>query len=1294
MGQIVNKLNLNRVPQLIDNNSLIFAKNVRLSANGFSPDYGFDKISDTPFRKDEIVGIIPYNTKFYIFLYYNGTSEIKVYDEQTNDFTHIACNWNYSGGKIDGICTTNLNGDTLLTIAEYDADGKQVPLKVININESDDSDDESIYTQSPKVPFINLIQREVYKNVIPAGTYQFFVRYEIRKDFYTNWFPASKELFAGCKKTLRTNQGGLSYIDINIDSDFSFILDVEQPIKVQGYKSFQLGFIIAHDDEVYARAYKHYALDTTRIHFDYDTEYIEEIDVRDILESPYLLYNVKNVTSFKNKLYISNYIESDVNPDLESFAQSVNIELSESQNEARSTFEGRDIVRTVIDGDQYISGIKLNDLDAPINDSDSPTITNIIEYALNTNKGWIFGTETGSDNSDSKTFNVFGVKVNFAKCSTKINTSSEPDTPNGYIYDDVFTPTIYGEESGESIPWEGDIPTIRQYEITKQPVNTSQVSSIEDDIIAFILNNVSYIKIDTGKIVDNEDNEVSFRLTYYTQDDINQNIYYKHIVVIVFNIDQNAIVLDYKLNNQYTLVPNQGYYFYLHLVRNNGEATNGYLINNVKDDTLVPEPFMVPEPTAQLPLNDFPAIYPRFTFNRNLPEGYVACFISIAHVKNKVAHVFDISNAGADVYTEHLGSCLELDTRLYTWLNDIPVQKGDNTFVMDYRASYDSDYLLTFGGAGECVFKEALPADMTYGFIVMPYEAKPEYIASIKCTPFIVFDASNEAYTYDQYEALNLPGYLCRVKKPLRNYNITHYFSGSDIYLTGRSKDEHDNYKISLAPLEDSASDWGKLYDSEEFTIYSNFNLNYLALTDNISPRLTTKTSEDNGTSIKTTHLILFKDSSILSEIYKLSSMYKSYTRKLYYPYDTYNKLTKFDNTIRSSILEGDENKVNMYRFRPTDYYNVPTDKGIIVNLVAVGDNILVHTQDSIYKFTGYNSLTAAGGEDVQMKESEPFDTGIQELFGSEFGYAGLQNKKHQVLSEMGYTFYDSDGQRIYYYTGNANIKVISDDVSKLFKYKHLKDIYFADDYYNNRVFVCLDFGDDKYATLTYDFTAKCFISLHDFHFDWAFKTKTKCYFVTPERNNIYKVSDTNIADYPSEFAFIDKLYPTGANKECIIDVIYNDEFETIKTLNAISWVCNKVKDFLEETNNTTEDMLVAEEWFDYKHAYKGEVLRLYSDSVKTPAIDIAHETHDKSNDYSIQQVASYDRPRYNLGKWTFNYFRNILNRVEDPTLPRVFGEQDTLLYGKYFVARFIFNRSTNFKIEDVTFEISNDYNV
>ena len=39
-----------------------------------------------------------------------------------------------------------------------------------------------------------------------------------------------------------------------------------------------------------------------------------------MLEPTYELYNVKNITSYKNKLYISNYVESDLNPDITSLS--------------------------------------------------------------------------------------------------------------------------------------------------------------------------------------------------------------------------------------------------------------------------------------------------------------------------------------------------------------------------------------------------------------------------------------------------------------------------------------------------------------------------------------------------------------------------------------------------------------------------------------------------------------------------------------------------------------------------------------------------------------------------------------------------------------------------------------------------------------------------------------------------------------------------------------------------------------------------------------------------------------
>jgi len=1231
MARIVPKLNLNKTPELVDNNSLIFAKNIRFNANGLSSDFGFDNVLTS---NEDIVGIIPYNTSFYVF---KANNTIWHYDELTNTFEECNCNWHWSGGKIDGVCTISLNGDILLTVAEYDAN-VDVPIKTINLTEAKEDDDESIYTQSPKVPFINLDCVSTYKNVIPAGTYQFFIRYEIRKDFYTNWFPASKELFAGTKKSMRTQQGGLTYIDTKSDSNFSFKFAVHKLIDTGAFKKFQLGFIIAHDDEVYARAYKHYDINTETIYFDYDTEAIEEIDIRDLLESPYSLYNVKNVTSFKNKLYISNYKESDFNPDFRAYASSVQVSFDEIQMERSVKLSGRPV--TVVTNAQidYITNIGVTSLD-DISGETSVSIKNLVELLLNNNKDIIVNDEAVPYTTDSK--------LNFILRLNKWIGGIDVDGAgiNPIIVSSGLYTLTYG--------------------------NSQEVTSENIDVILSAIVNAAYaVNMNTGKLVDSSYNgPLDFTIVYYTprvDDPVFE--YTKTTINISFAINVADIEKDNVIRNEYTLVPHQGYNFYLHLVKNNGEITNGYLINE--------EPLIVDEPSEMLSDNEFPAIYPIFTFTENLPDGYVSCIISIAHVKNTVAHIFDIETQNS----VSLGHCLELDANLYPWLKDIIFVKDDSEAVFDYRASYDNENLATFGGTGECVFQSALQ-DTSYGFAKMPYEANEEYTTLIQCTPYII---AEQGTIYDEYRSLNLPGYLCRVQKPRRDIARTYYFSGSDIYLKSVVSSA-SGQSISLEVAPDENTIWSIQSTSTEYTIYSNFNLNYLALTEDLAPVIVTKTLEDENNT-KKSYILRVKQSSQLSEVYELPSMYKSYTRKLYSIYSNYNLIVKFDNTIRSSKLEGDEAKINMFKFAPTDYYNVPTDKGIIINLVAVGDNILVHTQDSIYKFSGQNSLTAAGGEDVQMKESEPFDTGIQELFGSEFGYAGLASKEHQILSEFGYTFWDRDSGRIYLYTGNAQMKVLSDDISKLLRRTGIKDIHLADDYYNNRIFICIEFTDNKIATLSYDFIAKSFISLHDFKFNWHFKTKTKCYFISNE-HDIHKVG-TEPGTY-EDLRLDDTLYPIHTSNgskhgNCIIDVIFNDRFENIKTLNTIQWICNEVLGF-DSTINMAEENFRNNDT-NPEERYKGDIIRIYTDSCMTDEINLTGRSNDSINDY--------EKVRYNLGKWTFNYFRNILHRSNNQIGTRPFRQDDTLIYGKYIVARFIFNRTTDFKFEDVTFITSNDYNV
>ena len=45
MAKIVSKLDLNKTPQLVDNNSLIFAKNIRVLKDGIiGPDFPIDSV--------------------------------------------------------------------------------------------------------------------------------------------------------------------------------------------------------------------------------------------------------------------------------------------------------------------------------------------------------------------------------------------------------------------------------------------------------------------------------------------------------------------------------------------------------------------------------------------------------------------------------------------------------------------------------------------------------------------------------------------------------------------------------------------------------------------------------------------------------------------------------------------------------------------------------------------------------------------------------------------------------------------------------------------------------------------------------------------------------------------------------------------------------------------------------------------------------------------------------------------------------------------------------------------------
>ena len=367
--------------------------------------------------------------------------------------------------------------------------------------------------------------------------------------------------------------------------------------------------------------------------------------------------------------------------------------------------------------------------------------------------------------------------------------------------------------------------------------------------------------------------------------------------------------------------------------------------------------------------------------------------------------------------------------------------------------------------------------------------------------------------------------------------------------------------------------------------------------------------------------------------------------------------------------------------------------------------------------------LQSTSGE-IQQTETDVFKTGVAEVFGSDFGFAGLQNKEDCIVTENGYIFFDRDSNIIYHYGGNGQIKKLSDSIEKLFRRYTIENIRFANDYYNNRFFVCIWFSNGKSVTLSYSFidTIKSFVSLHDFEFSKAFNTKTKCYFITKDKQNICSVDKTSFGSYclletddnnglyPSEYIDINVLTqdvggrPIPTSIRCyssIIDIINNDNYEIVKTLDAIKWNSNIITDEL-PSHIYSKYMADIEDYDYFEHnnmvnaeeqPYPCDKLMIYSDICESNYTNCTNI----SNDYNLKENGSYIYPRYNQGYWSFNYFRDITYITEDKfkyaknaNIDYDHSDNNSLIEGKYFVVRFVYNNNIDFKLETLTIKTTN----
>ena len=1504
MGQIVPKLNLNKTPSVVENNSLIFAKNIRLDVdNTIHKDYAILPMSqhignttmqlvnygnilkraihdielDTTSNHDSyfditmiylkgcigipnnelnidgvysggeyyIAGVISNNREFYMFIHgvvrnddhqaqesaeYSIDAIIK-YDEDTDLFSLCPCNWNYSGGKITGNVINNLRGEKILVIGESECD-KLVPLKCINLNKSKFTDDETIYTQTPNIPITNLNYSGNFDYIIPNGIYQFYIRYKIRNNYYTDWFPASVELFAGNSNTTLTSFGTVKYVNKHMSSNQSFKFRAEHLYKdryAKNFESFQIGFIVSNDDQITARAWKHFNFDKELIYFDYKQEDGIEIPVIDLIGQTYQIYDVKNITSFKNKVYISNYIETDFNDKtLNDIASNIKIEVKDMTVDKK--YAGYSIDKSIISGEDVITGLKINNVSKSFT-GDNGIIHDVCTYKGSNVKSIaeLFSNsfEINQDVGDNQIVSILNnsieatfqrqnlkiqqdkVKKEIAKLNSEKTQVQEPTFHSDII--DIHGDIADNDDTASDIL--NKIYNTKRF-LNKNAEFVNINGTNEDKISITIMRKYTYLRRDRGFnggfrpnpdippiVIEGGDgtsgggSNIGTGTSEWGQWTTETRSYGQDITISFRAFKKYLNYTDISsLINYTTLIPYQQYKFYIHFVKQNGETTNGYVCNNNKKITC---PYKQEANCI---------IYPVFK-NINIPNGYVACFFSIVHTAVNSATVFNIKQATLndgltiDKNGKLEASCLDISlghfkgnatvkvkqlqkgifNNIFDDINRYPIfdvvetlptsraisgnidiikpeltTHTHRTFNAKFHYSSDSANARYFGADGILTLDKNTLDETKLAYCVDDYKiSESDDIELVKCTPYIKDQAGS--FDYDAPYELNLLGYICNIFPLDRQRSIDYYTDGASCHrkLNSNIPDTGVTNNFSLKELvtytgdvgDDKKSGIWQLYitPTNSVAVYSNYNLNWLGLTE--EPKEAIKTyyegteSNSNTNRIKHTVVLRLFSSLTLFGVYCDLPMYKTITRKIYSRYRE-GEQVKFENTIRSSELEGDEVSLDIFKFHPNDYYNVPTNRGIITNLVSVGDNIICHTEDSIFRFTGSNNITSSDGE-IVTNESTPFDTGISEAFGSDYGFAGLQNKEDSIITESGYIFFDRNARIVYMYSGQGQINKLSDGLEKLFKHRNIRNISFANDYYNNRFFMCVVFNefktvleDGKYvykeviypATLSFSLNqeVKSFISLHDFYYYKAFNTRTKCYFINNNYDDISTIDKTSTTTrYDKLDLTIDRLYPTNSEdqlipcileddvnstvkrmrvkkRNSIIDVIYNANYEIIKTLNSVHWNSNEVDksfDIIDDSNPKTLNM--AE---DVLGPLPCKAIRIYSDTCMTPLMDfsdisnLSHidEMTNLKRSYQVNSMNSYKYPRYNQGYWSFNYFRNIFNKNKEgdtditSKAPNYFYNSDnnSLIEGKYFVVRFIFNKP--FKFDTLSLNIDN----
>lgn len=740
-------------------------------------------------------------------------------------------------------------------------------------------------------------------------------------------------------------------------------------------------------------------------------------------------------------------------------------------------------------------------------------------------------------------------------------------------------------------------------------------------------------------------------------------------------VRQLSNIEDYPQSN--TLLPKSTYQPYIHLIDKHGVITNGF-----KYETTIS--------TRNFSIYDDSLYYLTYWINlsQNINlQDYIGFFVSLVNVGDIILEGFKYEKRDG----LHILHCLELDSMLYTIHNNITIiDDSVRENIITAKAKYNSSNVinpeLAFGNCGFISWEVEGNEDYTYDklFIKIPRESVNKPKSLIKCTPYIPLINTNNAVTVTDG---NYQGYRCIVRKPELNLSSDCYVAGTDVYNIERN---------DLFTIEEYNSAI-QVQESVPRIIRTPYNLNYLTIGEELND--TIFTIGQGNPKIRQIGKVI--QSLNLSSVYELKPMYKDFENKYFRPFTEYAK-TKFDNTIRVSNVLSDETFNNsVFKFFPTDYYNIPTDRGPIVYLFSIGNNIYAHTKGSLYKFDGTQALTTTD-KDITLKESDPFDKGITQVFDSQYGYGGLQNKDAGCVTFDNYVFYDATNNHIFAYQGNGQLGLIDGTIFKTlstFKPKSCKTLHDID---NNRIlfyFSNIKQSVSSSFTISYNYKSRTFISVHDLNLNKSFETQLGCYsYLNNKFSKLFECPSVNIpSDYIIDNAdeILYNIYGNATQKATLfaysnsdtklmpfgISIVFQSANSQVNNIENVSVLANILDNAFEQESNKLNLKYTKRKNYVYLNPIKS--FNAETDICVSNSVTSTIDDRERPNSLTDYKGFKYDR-----GLWRCNYIRDIKTANNDFNYPtngrNIENDQNSLIYGRWFVCNIQFVSNIAVKIENV----------